>query len=273
LAPCDRPAGEAASAASHKKTAVVRVEGGAEQAREEVVIAEAPLQILINQQPFTITMRTPGADRELAAGLLFSEGIIQFEPGVFDLQLPELNQANIDIPEVYLCEGMRDSRTLASTASCGLCGLTHFVSVEGEALGPLEIPFSVSSIPALYDAMHAHQKSFSVTGGCHAAAVSTHEGTLLACFEDVGRHNAVDKCLGDLLIRDQVDSAEILAVSSRVSYEIVAKCYRAGIRVLCAVSAPTSLAIETAERLGISLLGFCREDRATIYTHAQNIKV
>ena len=119
--------------------------------------------------------------------------------------------------------------------------------------------------------MYAGQGLFASTGSVHGAAAFDAVGRVHLAREDVGRHNAVDKCLGELLITDSLDQVAILAVSGRVSYEIVAKCYRAGIPILCAVSAPTSLAITTAERLGISLLGFCRAPRATIYSHPENL--
>ena len=249
-----------------------RLSGGETTHKSDQVVAEAPLQIAINGTPFSITMRTPGDDEALAIGLLFSEGIIQYEPGACTLNRTSENEINIEIPEIYLCTSLREKRTIASSASCGICGKTEFEALKGDPLSTESLAVTTHDVRAMYRDMESAQPTFAATGGCHAAALFMTDGSLLCCHEDVGRHNAVDKCIGRLLMESRLTDAHLLLVSGRVSYEIVAKAYRAGTHFLCAVSAPSSLAVKTAKRLGITLSGFCREDRMTVYTHPDRIQ-
>ena len=258
-------------ASRHKTRSVHVTTGGPLTSQEDRLVHEAPLQITINGTPFSITMRTPGDDHALTAGLLLSEGVVQLLPNTFSLETISENEVNLTIPEVYLCDAIREPRSIASTASCGVCGKAAFTEIEGDALPKLSTPLATSAIPAMYQQLQQQQPTFAATGGAHAAALfsSTHE--MLSCHEDIGRHNAVDKCIGELLMQDGLNDTVFLLVSGRVSYEIVVKAYRAAIPILCAISAPTSFAAETAEQLGITLAGFCRDDRATIYTHPENL--
>ena len=258
----------------------LKVEHGSPEDVVDALTVEAPLQITINDRSFTITMRTPGDDEFLVKGLLFSEGVVSREglQGSFearpDPDHPGSTVVGIEIPEIYICEDLLEKRTLLSSSSCGLCGKKELadISLDGDRLVPGR-PLLVNRLVAMAEAMREHQRSFRETGGCHAAAVFTMEGELIAHFEDVGRHNAVDKTIGFLLACNRIDEAAVVFVSGRISYEIVSKAYRAGLPFLIAVSAPSSLAVETGERLGMSIIGFCRDDRATVYSHPENIKV
>jgi FdhD protein len=240
----------------------------------ETVAIEGPLELRLNGEPLTVTMRTPGADRLLARGLLHTEGILARAAdvvwrggetgGAHDVVVLD---ARVD-PASILRDPRLD-RTLVATTSCGLCGRTQFRPDELSEGCPLELPrgrpIPPTDFPAMMRAMRDAQSTFEACGGVHAAALFHRNGSILQLHEDVGRHNAVDKVVG-WLIGVEGASADVLAVSGRVSYEIVIKCWRAGIPNIIAVSAPTSLAVATAKRLGVTLAGFCREDRATIYT-------
>jgi FdhD protein len=234
----------------------------------EALTAEAPLQICINGEPFTVTMRTPGQDEALVRGLFYADGIANLRPGVGRIALAE-NQADVRVPAVYLCEDWAGQRALLANSSCGLCGVRNFHPPEGEALS-LDTPFFPLQIPQLMAEMRSSQSLFVRTGSAHAAAIFDAAGELLSCHEDIGRHNAVDKAVGELLGRGALDRGCVLAVSGRVSYELVQKAWRAQLPILLAVSAPSSFAVEMGERLGVCVIGFCREDRATIYSASQH---
>jgi FdhD protein len=156
---------------------------------------------------------------------------------------------------------------LAATSSCGLCGKESLEDVLRD-IAPVarDVRIDADRLRVIHEAMRQRQSTFAGTGGSHAAAAATAEGDVLAVFEDIGRHNAVDKVVGYLLEKELLPRADVLAVSGRVSFEIVQKCARAGIPVLSAISAPSSLAVECAERWALTMAGFCREDRATFYS-------
>ncbi len=246
-----------------------------QQAVEVVLADEEPLQICINGRPFSITMRTPGHDVELVKGLLFGEGVVDPAGLEAEIRLEQLDgytQAEIEIPEIYLCRDLLERRSLIANTSCGFCGKREMRDIrwtnqELEPRGPVD----ASLIPKLGEILQSDQTVFAQTGGSHAAAAFTRGGELLAQFEDVGRHNAVDKVVGRLIARDQLAEADILYVSGRISFEIVSKAAAAGIPVLCAVSAPSSLAVRMAREAGMTLIAFCRGDRFTVYTHPQNL--
>jgi FdhD protein len=159
------------------------------------------------------------------------------------------------------------ARRLAANSSCGVCGKESLEGVFRDiAVVRQEVRTDATRLFGIHESMRRLQSTFTGTGGSHAAAAATVEGEILCVFEDVGRHNAVDKVVGFLLENGILPRAGILAVSGRVSFEIVQKCARAGIPVLSAISAPSSLAVESAERWGVTLAGFCREGRATFYS-------
>jgi FdhD protein len=243
---------------------------------DDAVIVEGPLQVLLNGDPLAVTMRTPGEDAALAHGLAVGEGLIR-------------SQAQIVI-KVHHCEKFTDAATIdlrvaaadclakprarnqISSASCGLCGIQSLQDVAMPAAVKETLPvIDASYIAGWFSAMENAQNNFRHTGGCHAAALFAADGSMFGCAEDVGRHNAVDKVIGSALQSHRLREACSLVVSGRVSFEIVSKAARAGIGCLAAVSAPSSLAISTAEHCGICLLGFCRGQRFTVYSHVERL--
>jgi len=164
------------------------------------------------------------------------------------------------------------SRSLLSVSSCGICGKTElsYLEFSGERFSdPQRV--DVELIPSLFDKMETTQHGFSASGGSHAASAFTLDGELLCTMEDIGRHNAVDKVVGDLILSDRFHKAKIMTVSGRLSYEIAIKCFKAQIPFLAAVSAPSSLAVDYAKELGITLFAFCRKNRITCYAHPERV--
>jgi FdhD protein len=234
----------------------------------DALTVERPLQVSINERAFVMTMRTPGADVELVQGLLFSEQVAS-DPGRFEIEIEQSDGdyevAQVTIPEVYLCDGVFERRALAVMASCGLCGQREVSTDEAGQVRPAPEVTDARTLAAMYESMKELQHGFASSGGCHAAAAFDGDGHLLAAFEDIGRHNAVDKVVGALLMSRRLEDAVYLLVSGRISFEIVVKTGRAGIPVLAAVSAASTLAVDTARHWGISLHAFCRGEQATRY--------
>lgn len=243
---------------------------------QDKLVNELPLQISINDIPYTITMRTPGEELELALGLLFTEKIYQGPPlnmsvRNFDI-MGNITHLNLKINEQALLKDIDHNRTLISTSSCGFCGKKDLTDIEfcNEQISDT-FYLKVENIPALFEKMAHFQAIFLKTGASHAAALFNKEQKLLVVSEDVGRHNAVDKVIGKVLRTHNLNEAKILLVSGRISYEIVLKAFRAKIPIIMAVSAPTSFAVEIAQSAGLTLVGFCRNDRATIYSYPKRI--
>ena len=242
------------------------------EVQEQTFLAvERPLQIRLNDESFVVTMRTPGADKALAIGLLLSEGIVSSEalPGLQNtassFSKGDYDVIDLRIPQIYLCPNLDKHRALIANASCGICGQRVWQSIELAPLVRTEV--AAKHLDGAFQILADNQPLFTETGAVHAAAAFNEDHELLSVHEDVGRHNAVDKVIGDLATNKQ--SAAVLVVSGRVSYEIVIKAWRANIGTLAAVSAPTSLAVETAAKANITLFGFCRDGRATNYTPQQ----
>jgi FdhD protein len=248
----------------------------------ERVATEEPLEIRVEgpgqkAAPVSVTMRTPGHDFELAAGFLTSEGLAG--PGAIRavgycdaLQDPaaRFNTVTVSLAQ-HFDPGTR-RRNFPSSSACGVCGTASIDLVEVAccALGPIT-PVPAATISALPERLRDGQRVFDQTGGLHAAALFDTEGVLLVLREDVGRHNAVDKVIGHRVLHPGEADAAVLMVSSRVGFEIVQKAAVAGIGVLAAVSAPSSLAVQAANRLGVCIAGFVRGDRFNIYSHAERI--
>lgn len=242
----------------------------------DVLTVEAPLHIQINGQAFTTTMRTPGHDRFLTRGLLHTESIIP--PTRIDVAFEEFSdpetgftsRINVIVAPEYVQVSLDDRRSLPSTSSCGMCGTRNPADIEiyGKAapLAPIDPP-DIESAERMHSEMRRAQKLFEASGGSHGAALFSKQLACLAIHEDIGRHNAVDKVIGELIDLGTLNDAVYLTVSGRVSYEIVYKAYYAAVPCILAVSAPSSMAVETAQRLGITLIAFCREKRATVYTN------
>lgn len=242
---------------------------------DSLTIEEA-LQININGKPFTVTMRTPGDDANLVRGLLHTEGILKNTSYNPEIILKKENKegivtvVNLTIPEKELGEGFSNSRSLLSVSSCGICGRTELEEIKnnGEISSNNNI-INAEIIGGMFQKMNQYQKAFHQSGGTHAAAAFDENGTLLCSLEDIGRHNAVDKIIGKLILEKNLNQAVCMTVSGRISYEIIIKSFKARIPVLAAVSAPSSLSVDYAKELGITLFAFCREGRATCYSHIQ----
>lgn len=243
---------------------------------DQIVVEEA-LQININGKPFTVTMRTPGSDIHLIRGLLYTEGIYTGESSLKS-QVLEYNEDNVpisinlQISPKHIGGKYYQSRSMLSVSSCGICGKKELedLILSGKPIKSIN-ELNIDRLPKYFETMKTHQSVFHKTGGSHAAACFDNKGKLLVVEEDIGRHNAVDKIVGALLEKKTLDSASCLLVSGRVSFEIISKCFKAGIPYLAAVSSPSSLSIETADAMGICLLAFCRGENITCYTHADRL--
>jgi FdhD protein len=251
------------------------------------VAAEEPLQILLGGEPLSIVMRTPGNDLELALGLLFAERVLagrdqvegvrisaesgEREPSILlAADLLESNQVDL---RLRAGAGRRPERSFLSSSACGVCGATTLESLALDfdplPAGPVLEP---GLLPALSGRLRAEQRLFAQTGGLHAAGLFDLEGRLALLREDVGRHNAVDKVVGRLLLAGGLPaSGTLLAVSGRAGYEVVQKAVAAGIPFLVAVGAPSSLAVQVARRFNLTLVGFLRDDRFNVYAGAERL--
>lgn len=256
---------------------------GAASAETDRLAVEEPLEIRLGGRRFTLTMRTPGNDEELAAGFLLAEGFIDSRAELGEIRrvrdakgAPEANA--IDIVLNVPADGLRErlKRNFAVSSSCGVCGKTSIDALT-RRIEPIVSTLTIAAgdILAMPARMRAAQAVFTATGGLHAAALfelSACAPRLLALREDVGRHNAVDKVVGWALRAGMTPlSGHAMMVSGRLSFEIVQKAAAAGIPILCAVSAPSSLAVELAEEAGITLAGFVRDGGFNVYAHPDRI--
>jgi FdhD protein len=259
---------------------------GAAHERADRLVTEEPMEIRAvgpGQEPVSVavTMRTPGADFELAAGFLFTEGLIGGRGDVagvsycqdLDPEEQHYNVVTVDLARAF--DPASVHRNFFATSSCGICGKATLEHVEVAcarvAPGPTVTADAIAAMP---DALRAAQRVFDQTGGLHAAGLFAPGGTLLSLREDVGRHNAVDKLIGEALLAGDLPlSGRVLFVSGRSSFEIVQKAGVAGIPVVASVSAPSSLAVEAGERLGMTVVGFVRDGRCNVYTHPERIVV
>ena len=245
----------------------------------DTLTSEEALQIDINNKPFTVSMRTPGEDVAFVRGMLHAEDIISDITFTPDVIIKKENKegiitiVNVNIPEEKLGKGYSNSRSLLSVSSCGICGKTELsdLAFMGKNINDKK-KIEIELIHDLFENMRIRQHDFNCSGGTHAAAVSTIDGKLLYTMEDIGRHNAVDKVVGKLILYEELHKAKIMTVSGRISYEIVIKCFKAQIPFLAAVSAPSSLAVDYAKELGITLFAFSRDNRTTCYAHPERIK-
>lgn len=264
---------------------VLRVTAKGERNRPDALIVEEPLEVRVDGRALAVTMRTPGHDVELAHGFLLTEGVIGHRADVRTARycdsVDEDGRNTYNVLDVALAPGVPApqpgvERNFYTTSSCGVCGKASLDAVRlrtrySPAEDPCLIPVDV--LTALPHALRERQRMFDATGGLHAAGLFTSDGSALVVREDVGRHNAVDKAVGWALLEDRVPlSGVILMVSGRASFELAQKAAMAGIPVLAAVSAPSSLAVDLAEEQGITLIGFLRGDSMNIYTGARRIK-
>jgi FdhD protein len=253
--------------------------------RPETLAVEEPLEIRVNGAPVTVTMRTPGSDIELAQGFLLTEGVIAHRDEVLAIRYCEGRGDNgvntYNVLDVTLAPGVEPpdldvTRNFYTTSSCGVCGKASLDAVRViSRFSPGQDPAAVAAatLKLMPGQLRSAQKVFASTGGLHAAALFGVDGNMLVVREDIGRHNAVDKVIGWALEHERVPlSASVLLVSGRASFELTQKAVLAGIPVLAAVSAPSSLAVSLAEESGITLVAFLREESMNVYTRADRIR-
>jgi FdhD protein len=260
---------------------VIKVSGSDYKEARDVLAIEEPLEIRIGfgsvterkVQNLSVTMRTPGNDAELAVGFLFTEGIIHSYDQVERVHSREENVIQVELKPDVLFSMASLQRNFFTTSSCGVCGKASIDAVKVSTPSPVHGTFSFSPalVHSLPEKLRDQQRIFDQTGGLHAAAVFLN-GEVLFLREDVGRHNAVDKVIGTALMNNAIPLSEaVLLVSGRASFELVQKAVMAGIPVLAAVGAPSSLAVSLAEESGMTLLGFVREMKFNVYTHAHRM--
>ncbi|MGH7707147.1 MAG: formate dehydrogenase accessory sulfurtransferase FdhD [Vulcanimicrobiaceae bacterium] len=279
------PLGARAGASSEVR--ILSIEDGIARPRFDRVATEEPLEIRLRAggrvTTLAITMRTPGNDFELAAGFLYGEGVIGSYDDLRGISYcidPEVdpeqryNIVNVDLHREELPELPSLERHFTTTSACGICGRASLEALRDRGVQPLEptVRVGVPTIVGLPERLRAAQGVFDATGGLHAAALFDLEGRLLAVREDVGRHNALDKIVGwSVLSRLMPLDRQLVMVSGRSSYEIVQKCLAARVPVVCAVSAPSSLAVDLAREFGVTLIGFLRGARFNCYAMSERI--
>jgi FdhD protein len=260
------------------------VRNGQRSERPEQLATEEPMEIRAGgpgQEPVqvAVTMRTPGSDFELAVGFLVGEGLVHSPAEVATVRYCDLdpgepqlyNIVTVELRERFVLEG--PARNFSVTSSCGVCGKASLDQVE-QACHPIapSAPVAASVVLSLPGRLRQAQQVFDRTGGLHAAGAFRLDGSPVAVREDVGRHNALDKLVGRAFLAGELPlSDHIVMVSGRVSFELVQKAAMAGAGLICAVSAPSSLAVETAERLGMGLVGFVRDAGFNVYAHPERI--
>ncbi|MEW6497465.1 MAG: formate dehydrogenase accessory sulfurtransferase FdhD [Cyanobacteriota bacterium] len=272
---------------SKTKAQVWVVENGKMRSRPDQVATEEPLEIRLvsPQKTVAVTMRTPGADFELAAGFLYSEGVVKSRNDIqrisYCIDSNIEGEQRFNIVNVELAEGLSVDlqpleRHFFTTSACGVCGKASLEALQFRecpviSQGPV-VPVEV--IYSLAEQLRNAQRIFSTTGGLHAAALFDAQGQLLSVREDVGRHNALDKLVGSALLSGELPlNHHIVMVSGRSSFEIVQKCLVAGVPIVCAVSAPSSLAVMLAREFNITLVGFLRGERFNVYAGRERIRL
>lgn len=256
---------------------IQRWRDGIEKSTEDQLAVEEPLEIRINNQQVSVTMRTPGHDEELVAGFLFSEGIIGSKKAITRIDFHPRNQygnvVNVLLTEDQSVNWDRLKRSFTATSSCGLCGRESIDAVQKKIPAIRStVRFTIKTIESLPAKLLNAQSAFSATGGLHAAALFDSRGRIVVAREDIGRHNAVDKVIGWGLLNGKLPfDRRVLLVSGRASFEIVQKALMARLPVLCAISAPSSLAVELSESCGQTLVGFLRETQMNVYSEPRRI--
>ena len=278
---------------SVKKAEIIKVKDNLGFSYTDDIAVEEPLEIRVTYGPkeqkqsknISVTMRTPGYDEELAAGFLFTEGIISGDQQIIKVTHPQAecsrNQENIIIVELaddFIPQLMKTDRNFYTTSSCGVCGKGSIESIR--TVSPFnnnykeDYNLSLEILYQLSDKLRSFQSNFSSTGGIHASGMFDSNGNLLALREDVGRHNALDKLIGHALFTKQLPLKDkILVLSGRASFELIQKAAMAGIPVVVAIGAPSSLAVDLAKEFDITLLGFLRDNRFNIYHTGSNFKI
>ena len=285
--PVGPPASLPATARPASTTRIRRLDVSPSGVRErsDRLVTEEPLEIRVRHRhtdiPIAVTMRTPGHDFELATGFLVAEGVVRHHDDVTSIAYcasrpveQHYNVVTVDLAAEVTFDPASVVRNVYTTSSCGVCGKATLDAVRVKGMsepadGPALDPEIVRTLP---DRLRASQRIFEATGGLHAAGVFTPDGEALVVREDVGRHNAVDKAVGHLLMQGRVPATDtVLQVSGRASFEIVQKALAAGIAVVSAVSAPSSLAVDLAAEFGMTLVGFSRGESFNVYSGASRL--
>lgn len=240
--------------------------GGGREQRDDAVVDEAPLTILARGREVAVTLRTPGHDLELVRGMLHAEVGAAAAAAT-------MRQVAADVVEVDLAPEAMPARSFMATAACGTCGRVAIAALEPRAR-PVASEWQVTAelIAGLPPALRTHQAEFAATGGLHAAGLFDRDGQARFVREDVGRHNALDKVIGAALAAGQLPLADaIVVLSGRIGYELIEKAVLAGAPLVVAVSAPTRLAVDVAERFGVTVCGFVRDRRLNVYSHGWRV--
>lgn len=272
---------------SKTRTRVRVVEDGQMRVRPDTLATEEPMEIRLisggKRQTVAVTMRTPGADFELAAGFLYGEGIITSRDEIkkisycVDREVAEeqlFNIVNVELSGNKEYDLRSLERHFYTTSACGVCGKASLEQLELRgcpvvSAGPEVTPETIYSLP---EKLREAQGLFDATGGLHAAALFDAEGELIALREDVGRHNATDKLVGWALMQGKLPlGGHVVMVSGRSSFEILQKCLTAGVPIVCAISAPSSLAVDVAREFGMTLVGFLRDKRFNVYSGSERV--
>ena len=262
---------------SSSRKVVLRYASGRLQRDRDELAVEEPLEIRLDTRPFVVTMRTPGHDEELVAGFLHTEGLVRKRSDLKAIRKNSRNRAGNSL-DVFLSADSpvnlsQLTRRGYATSSCGLCGKESIKAVQ-RRLKPISTRLGVSPtvLAGLPEKLRSAQPTFERTGGLHAAGIFTPDGRLLVAREDIGRHNAVDKVIGFGLLNDLLPfDRHILVVSGRASFEILQKSLAARLPIICAVSAPSSLAVEFARSSRQTLIGFLRPGRMNIYAGSSRV--
>jgi FdhD protein len=275
-----------------KSVNITKVNSLSFQVVDDIIVVEEPLEIRLGYGPMdmrketnvSITMRTPGNDFELATGFLFTEGIIKSGDDILSIKYctdhqkkeQQFNIVRVELKPDVEFEASAFSRNFYMTSACGICGKASIDAIATHCLkSETNDDFKIDKqiVFSLSDKLKLKQAIFNNTGGIHAAALFSSDSELLLMMEDVGRHNALDKLIGGLITLNKIKLTQkaVLFLSGRASFELLQKATMAGIVIVCAVGAPSSLAVQTAEEFGITLIGFLREGRFNIYTHAFRI--
>ncbi|OZF46420.1 sulfurtransferase FdhD [Rhodococcus sp. 14-2470-1b] len=263
---------------------VVRIRGSHESSRPDTLVVEEPLEIRVNGSALAVTMRTPGHDVELAHGFLLTEGVISGRDDIAVARycdgVDDEGQNTYNVLDVTLAAGVAPpepgvERNFYTTSSCGVCGKGSLDAVRLKSrFSPAgdDVRVEASVLATMPGTLRESQKVFDSTGGLHAAGLFDADGTMLALREDVGRHNAVDKIVGWAASQDRIPAGgTVLMVSGRASFELAQKAVMAGIPVLAAVSAPSSLAVDLADESGLTVVGFLRGENMNLYSHTHRV--
>jgi len=256
------------------RLSLTRVTGDKRSVVDDVVVVEEPLEIRMGEKPVSVTMRTPGDDFELAAGFLFTEGILQRPDAIESIRhWGSENVVRIGLRTDVKIDLQKLARNFYATSSCGVCGKASIDAIRIQTK-PVVSSMHVSgaTLSRLPDVLRRSQSLFESSGAIHAAGLFSADGSLSLLREDIGRHNAVDKVIGARFLAGRTPiSDEILMVSGRAGFEVVQKAIIAGIPIIAAVGAPSSLAVELAKEMNVTLIGFVREGKFNVYSGAERI--